>query len=177
MTSSLSASKGSALLLDHQHDDSPCLKETPGPSADSVSNPRFLKPSVEVDFLLELSPKDALDVNGMPGHVEATALPAYGGSRPASLTVEVPRKTLSTWSAIVYNRCKTMTEFRPTGKKLENPHSRLVPPSSNRNKPKGFQQSSHRAASTVCSSYLFAILQSDEALSTVAPGVTDSIKQ
>ncbi|GMH07540.1 hypothetical protein Nepgr_009380 [Nepenthes gracilis] len=53
--------------------------------------------------------------------------------------------------------------------------SRLVLPSSNRNKPKGLQQSSHRAASTVYSSIPFDILQSDE--STEAPGVTDDIKQ
>ncbi|GMH08623.1 hypothetical protein Nepgr_010463 [Nepenthes gracilis] len=61
---------------------------------------------------------------------------------------------------------KTMMEFHPTGWKLENPHSKLVPPSSNRNKPKGSQQSSHRAASKVCSSNPFAVLQSDAALST-----------
>ncbi|GMH05641.1 hypothetical protein Nepgr_007481 [Nepenthes gracilis] len=44
---------------------------------------------------------------------------------------------------------KTMLEFCPMGRKLENLHSRLVPLSSNRKKPKEFQQSSHRAAATV----------------------------
>ncbi|GMH08628.1 hypothetical protein Nepgr_010468 [Nepenthes gracilis] len=97
MTPSLSVGKGSALVLDQGHDDSPCLKATPSPSADLVSSPRFLKPSAEVDSLLELSPKDALDVNEKPGQVEAANLPTGGGSRPASLTVEVPARTPSTW--------------------------------------------------------------------------------
>ncbi|GMH08622.1 hypothetical protein Nepgr_010462 [Nepenthes gracilis] len=49
----------------------------------------------------ELSPKDALDLNGKPRQVEAADLLADGGSRPASLTVEVPARTPSTWSSIV----------------------------------------------------------------------------
>ncbi|GMH05640.1 hypothetical protein Nepgr_007480 [Nepenthes gracilis] len=93
MTPLLSAGKGSALLLDQGYDDSPYLKAAPGPSANSVFSPRFSKPSAEVDSLLELSPKDTLDVNGKPGHAEATDLPTDGGSNPTSLTVAVPIRT------------------------------------------------------------------------------------
>ncbi|GMH09729.1 hypothetical protein Nepgr_011570 [Nepenthes gracilis] len=69
---------------------------SPRPSANSVSSSRFLKPSAKVDSLSEPSPKDALDVNGKPGHVEAANFPTDGGSRPASLTVEVLARTPST---------------------------------------------------------------------------------
>ncbi|GMH21396.1 hypothetical protein Nepgr_023238 [Nepenthes gracilis] len=72
---------------------------------DSVSSPRFLKPSMGVDSVLALSPKDALDVIGKPGHVEAAPLLVDSGSRPARLkSVEVPVRTPSSWSAIVQNR-------------------------------------------------------------------------
>ncbi|GMH29111.1 hypothetical protein Nepgr_030954 [Nepenthes gracilis] len=107
------------------------------------SGPRFSKPSTEVDYVLALSPKDALDVYEKSGHAEATTLPADDGSRPARLkSVVVPVRTPCSW-----------------------------------NKPKGVRQSSHRAASAVSCSNPFDVLQSDEALSTKAPSVTDDIKQ
>ncbi|GMH10559.1 hypothetical protein Nepgr_012400 [Nepenthes gracilis] len=75
MSPSLSASKGSAMLLDQGQDDSSCLKAASGLSADSVTSPRFSLFFAGVDSLLELIPKDALDVNGLPGKVEAVDLP------------------------------------------------------------------------------------------------------
>ncbi|GMH28299.1 hypothetical protein Nepgr_030142 [Nepenthes gracilis] len=191
----------------------------PCPSANLVTSPSFLTPSVDVDSFSKMFLKDTLDVNGMPGHEKVADLPQEGGSRPTSSKSAIePTAYHSTWTAIVRKRgvypnselkfypppsvdgeidvalptkirltprmtstnkeesyveveveyqwkssksssgrksghnaaqCKNMMEFRPTGRIVDSPHSKLVQPSSKRNKPKGFQQSPQGAASVV----------------------------
>ncbi|GMH09725.1 hypothetical protein Nepgr_011566 [Nepenthes gracilis] len=102
LSPSASTGKGSALLLAQELDDPFCIKAAPGPSAASETSPRFTKQSTDVDSILELKPKIALDINGIPGHAEAADLAADGGSRPSSLNpTEGPMVTKFSWSAIV----------------------------------------------------------------------------
>ncbi|GMH17715.1 hypothetical protein Nepgr_019556 [Nepenthes gracilis] len=156
LSPSVSDGKGSALLLAQELDDPFCLKEGPGSFSASEISPRFTKPFADVDSILELKPKIALDINGIPGHAEAVDLAIDGGSRPSSLNpAEGSTETKSSW-------------------KVENPYSRLVQPFPRRKNLKGVQQNLLENASAVCSSNPYAVLQSDEDLYKEAPGVMDS---